>query len=79
MAINYQRRLAILEKINNQDVKKARTLLKEKQECLSKHDKHLFGDNFKDELKEYTKTRKEVSEMATALGIKRKSKKRNTQ
>ncbi|VDI12579.1 Hypothetical predicted protein [Mytilus galloprovincialis] len=76
VAINYQRRLSILQRINNQDSKKARSLLRDKQECLAKNDKHLFGNEFKEELKEWSKTKKEASEMALALGGKKKSHKK---
>ncbi|CAC5379924.1 unnamed protein product [Mytilus coruscus] len=55
-------------KINNQDLKTARLLLRDKQECLAKNDKHLFGSEFKEELKEWSKTKKEASEMTLALG-----------
>ncbi|CAC5404629.1 unnamed protein product [Mytilus coruscus] len=41
-----------------------------------KNDKHLFGSEFKEELKEWTKTKKEASEMALALGGKKKSHKK---
>ncbi|CAC5372562.1 unnamed protein product [Mytilus coruscus] len=76
VAINYQRRLSILQRINNQDSKKARSLLRNKQKCLAKNDKHLFGSEFKEELKEWSKTKKEASEMALALGGKKKSHKK---
>ncbi|CAC5393413.1 unnamed protein product [Mytilus coruscus] len=76
VAINYQRRLSILQRINNQDSKKARSFLRDKQEYLAKNDKHLFGSEFKEELKEWSKTKKEASEMALALGGKKKSHKK---
>ncbi|CAC5367716.1 unnamed protein product [Mytilus coruscus] len=47
-----------------------------KQECLAKNDKHLFGSEFKEELKEWSKTKKEASEMALVLGGKKKSHKK---
>ncbi|CAC5393416.1 unnamed protein product [Mytilus coruscus] len=61
VTINYQRRLSILQRINNQDSKKARSLLRDKQECLAKNGKRLFGSEFKEELKEWSKTGKKKS------------------
>lgn len=45
----------------------SRALLKDKNSVLSKNDDFLFGKEFKEELKEYSKTRKEASDMAPAL------------
>ena len=70
VSINYNRRLEILKKIN-EDSKKARTLLRDNQDCLASNDKFLFGNDFKEELKEWGKARKEASEMARALGGKK--------
>jgi len=74
VSVNYNRRLEILKKIN-EDSKKARTLLRDNQDCLASNDKFLLGKDFKEELKEWGKARKEASEMARALGGKKGGKK----
>ncbi|CAG2251239.1 unnamed protein product [Mytilus edulis] len=48
------------------------------EKTKSKNDKHLFGNEFKEELKEWSKTKKEASEMALALGGKKKSHKKKS-
>jgi len=77
LSVNYQRRLAALIKVTN-DPKKSRALLKDKNSVLSKNYDFLFGKEFKEELKEYSKTRKEASDMAAALGATTNNKTKHT-